>query len=85
MKNTNISNPAEKWVSDTNHEKIEELKLVSLETIISHNIFSYIHNYHFFVREVSQSNLKHDSCFIQNSNTLRSVKKQLSCAIFSDV
>ena len=39
MKNTNISNPAEKWVSDTNHEKIEELKLVSLETIISHNIF----------------------------------------------
>ena len=66
MKNTNISNPAEKWVSDTNHEKIEELKLVSLETIISHNIFPYIHNYHFFVREVSQSNLKHDSCFIQN-------------------
>lgn len=66
MKNTNISNPAEKWVSDTNHEKIEELKLVSLETIISHNIFSYIQNYHFFVREVSHSNLKHDSCFIQN-------------------
>lgn len=63
MKNTNISNPAEKWVSDTNHEKIEELKLVSLETIISHNIFSYIHNYHFFVCEVSQTRLVFHSKF----------------------
>ena len=77
MKNTNISNPAEKWVSDTNHEKIEELKLVSLETIISHIFTTIIFS---FVKY-----LKHDSCFIQNSNTLRSVKKQLSCAILSDV
>lgn len=82
MKNTNISNRAEKWVSDTNHEKIEELKLVSLETIISHNIISHIFTTIIFS---FVKYLKHDSCFIQNSNTLRSVKKQLSCAILSDV